>query len=501
MNFDYTGLLKLIAPETILVLAAFAALSVDLLLVRGRPLASRMGIGAAVTILGALAAIGWAGMFPHFGSVLDGVFAASPLTQFVKQIILVLVIMAALLSARGDFTENAGEYFALLLFAAVGMLFLVSSDNLLMVFLSLELTSLSLYILVAFNKRSIASAEAALKYFLFGGMSAAFTLFGLSLIYGLAGEIQLGLIPAGLKGRTGDPLFFVALTMVVIGFGFKIAAAPFHLWAPDTYQGAPTPSAAFIASGSKVASLFVFTRVMSVAFAGGEGGAVWRGFTPGWMPVLAMCAVVSMLLGNVAAIVQTSVKRLLAYSAIAHAGYMILGVMAAGHSGRSAQAMAALLYYVATYGLTVLGAFGVVTLVEKESGGDKLSSFAGLSKRAPVLSFCMMLFLLSLAGIPPLAGFVGKFYLFIAAAGAAPDLGLLWLVVLAIATSAVSLYYYLQVLKQIYVVEAPTSVPAVQPSAPLLVAVLLAAVGVVALGCAPGVLLDRLQEVIRLAGY
>ena len=212
-----------------------------------------------------------------------------------------------------------------------------------------------------------------------------------------------------LQGRGLDPLLLVAIVTTVIGFGFKVAAVPFHLWAPDAYEGAPTPSAAFIASGSKVASFYILAKILTLGFAGAEGSAVWHGYASGWTPVIAVVAV----LGNLTAIVQSSVKRLLAYSAIAHAGYMLLGVLANTPSSHSA-----LLFYVITYALTVLGAFGVVTVVEEATGGDALANFAGLSRRAPGLSLCLLVFLLSLAGIPPLAGFIGKFFVFSAAAGA-----------------------------------------------------------------------------------
>jgi NADH-quinone oxidoreductase subunit N len=501
MNFNYGDLLKLAAPETIVSLTALAALLCDLTAARTRPIRARMILAASVTVCGCGIALMWAAVMPRTGTLLDGGMVVTPLTQFVKQIVLVLTIVTALISVQGAFTEHIGEYFGLLLFATVGMLFLVSSENLLMIFLSLELTSLSLYILVAFNKQNINSAEAALKYFLFGGMSAAFTLFGLSLVYGLTGEINLSAIGTSLRGRTNDTLFLAALIMTLIGFAFKIAAAPFHLWAPDAYQGAPTPSAALIASGSKVASFFILARVVSLGFAGAEGSGEWRNFLAGWMAALAICAAMSMLLGNLAAIVQTSVKRLLAYSAIAHAGYMILGVMVTGYGGQGTQSLAPLLYYAATYALTTIGAFAVVMLVENIAGNDQLTSFSGLGKIAPFASFCMMIFMLSLAGIPPLAGFVGKFYVFTAALAASPqNLGLLWLVVLAVATSAVSLYYYLQVLKQIYVAE-PSPVKAGAPASKTLqFALIVAAIGVVLLGCAPNLLLDRLGGMITVAG-
>jgi NADH-quinone oxidoreductase subunit N len=318
----------------------------------------------------------------------------------------------------------------------------------------------------------------------------------LSLLYGLSGATNLGQIAAALKGKGLDPLLVVSLVMTVIGLGFKIAAVPFHLWAPDVYQGAPTPSAALIASGSKLAGFFVLARVMMLGFAGVEGSGTWRDFVSGWVPLLAVLATASMIAGNLAAIVQSSVRRLLAYSAIAHAGYALLAVLA-----NKAEAMPALLYYLATYGLTLVGAFGVVSVVEERAGGDRISAFAGLSRREPMLSFCMLIFMLSLAGIPPLAGFFGKFYVFATVLNSDPkNLGLLWLVVLAVAMSAVSLYYYLRVLKQIYA--ADQAEVAQVGRAPVFARIVLGllALGVVLLGCAPALLLDKLQEAVKTAG-
>jgi NADH-quinone oxidoreductase subunit N len=431
------------------------------------------------------------------GSVANAVLVVDPLTQLVKQALLVLTVFTAVVSLDSEFTDHIGEYFALVLLATVGMMFLVGSENILMIFISLELTSLSLYILTAFNKRSIQSAEAALKYFLFGGMAAAFTLFGLSLIYGLSGSTELRPIAMALKGKGLDPLLVAAIIMTVIGFGFKIAAVPFHLWAPDAYQGAPTPSAALIASGSKVASFFILAKVMILGFAGAGGSGGWRALASGWVPVLAVIAAFSMLLGNLAALAQSNVKRLLAYSAIAHGGYALLGVLS-----NNPQGVSSLVYYVVTYGLTTIGAFAVVAAVENGGGEGKLSDLAGLCRRSPLLSFCMMIFMLSLAGIPPLAGFFGKFYVFTAAVGSEPrNLGLLWLVSFAVAMSAVSLYYYLQVLKQIYVAEAPANAAALPATVPFQVGVVLLALGVVVLGCAPDLLVGRLATAIQALAW
>jgi NADH-quinone oxidoreductase subunit N len=488
---SYLELLNLAAPETILVVTVLAVLAADALALRGLELRFRLLVGAMISCVGCAAAIAWMLTLPQHATFLQGMLVVTPLTQFIKVALLVLTIFTLLLSVDTDFTPHVGEYYALILMATLGMMFLVSAEDILMIFLSLELTSLSLYILTAFNKRNPSSAEAALKYFLFGGMSAAFTLFGLSLLYGLSGATNLSQIAAAIKGPKLDPLLAVAIVMTVTGFGFKVAAVPFHLWAPDTYQGAPAPSAALIASGSKVAGFFILARVMMLGFKGVEGSGELHAYLPA-VPVLAVLAAASMILGNLAAIVQGSVRRLLAYSAIAHAGYMLLGVVPHGQQG-----LTALVYYVITYGLATLGAFGVVSVVESRAG-ERLSDFAGLSRRAPLLAFCMLVFMLSLAGIPPLAGFFGKFYVFASLLQAnLPGPGAIWLVVLALLMSAVSLYYYLQVLKQIYVAEpAPGTENMRVPIVSQVVLVLLT-VAVVVLGCAPNLLLGPLLNVIR----
>ena len=493
---SYLEILKLAVPEMIIVVTALVTLFADLTM-RGLEVRFRFIIGGMIACAGCAAAIAWMLLWPGHAIAPGGMLVVDPVVQFIQIALLVLTLFTVSISIESDFTEHAGEYLALILLAAVGMMFLVASEDILMIFISLELISLSLYILTAFNKRDIKSTEAGLKYFLFGGMSAAFTLFGLSLIYGLSGATNLREIAAAIAGKGLDPLLAVAIVMVTIGFGFKVAAVPFHLWAPDAYQGAPTPTAAFIASGSKVASFFIFAKVMMIAFAGVEGSGALLSHAPGWVPVMAVIAALSIVLGNLAAIVQSSVRRLLAFSAIAHAGYMLLAVMS-----HSRQGLASLIYYAVTYGLTTIGAFGVVAVVQRGTGGEYISCFAGLSRRAPAVSFCMLVFMLSLAGIPPLAGFFGKFYVFVAALNeGAPNPSLLWLVILAVAMSAVSLYYYLQVLKQIYAADPPAGgTPIPVPILSQVVLVLLAA-GVVLFGCAPALILNYLQHALEVGGF
>jgi len=484
---NYPQLLQFVAPEIIVTVTMLVVLGADLTVLRGKSLAVRFNFGALLSVLGCASAAGLAFHRHVEANLFDGILVVNQQIDFIKAAILVLTIFTLLISTSGQFTDHVGEYLSLILLGTIGLMFLVSSRDLLMIFVSLEFASLSLYILTAFNKHNEKSAEAALKYFLFGGMSAAFLLFGFSLLYGIANSTNLVEITKAVASMGLDPLLIAALVMTVIGFGFKVAAVPFHLWAPDAYEGAPTPSAAFIGSGSKVASFFILAKMLALAFTGTEGSAAWHGYVTGWTPVIAIVAALSMVLGNLTAIVQSSVKRLLAYSAIAHTGYMLLGVLSNTNDSSKA-----LMFYVITYGVTTVGAFGVVFVVEQATGSDSIASFKGLSKRAPGLALCLMIFLLSLGGIPPLAGFIGKFLLFSATVSAADNLGLLWLVILAIAMSAVSFYYYLRVLKSAYVEDAAADAPPIRVPLLTFLALALLALLVIWFGCAPGLLTQYL---------
>jgi NADH-quinone oxidoreductase subunit N len=476
----YTHLLHLAFPEVILAITSVIVLAVDLVILRGNTIKTRFTVASLLATFGCGAAIFHLVCAPQQTNLLNGVFLSSPLINTVQIILPALSIFTLLLSIDSTFTDHVGEFVALILFATIGMMFLVATQDLLVLFLSLELLSLSLYILTAFDKRNPRSSEAALKYFLFGAMSAAFLLFGFSLFYGLANSTSFTQIAAAIHAAPLNPLVIIAIVTSLVGFGFKVAAAPFHFWAPDVYQAAPAPAAAFIASSSKVASFFIFFEFMVIALGGSSGGAGWMHFVTGWAPVLALIAAASIILGNLVAIRQTSVRRLLAYSAIAHAGYMLLAIVA-----HTPQSLSALLYYVTTYALTTIGAFAVIDAIEQQTGSDQLSSFNGLSRRAPILSACLFVFMLSLAGIPPLAGFFGKFFLFVAVVS---DHSLVWLAILAIAGSAVSLYYYLQVLKRAYITNPDTDSPLNIPPFTQLV-ILLLAVSVILFGCVPNLLI------------
>jgi NADH-quinone oxidoreductase subunit N len=415
----------------------------------------------------------------------------SPLNSLFQIVCLVLAFFTVLLASRE--IPNYSEYLAIVLLATIGLLLLVSSEELLMIFIGLELTGLSLYLMTAFDKTDIRSAEAGLKYFLFGSTASAFTLFGLSFIYGMAGTTSLTAIAEGLAVQSLSPLLFAGIVMTLVGFAFKVAAAPFHLWAPDAYQGGPVSSAAFIASGSKVASFVVLGKIVLIGLGPVHGSADWHAMVAGWSPVLAVLAAFSILIGNLVALVQTNLRRLLAYSAVAHAGYTLLGIIAGGREGFSAT-----LFYTTIYAFTLIGAFGVVALVRHETGDD-LRNFAGLRARSPLLAGCMAIFMLSLAGLPPLAGFFGKFYLFSAAFRAGANHGLLWLVALALFGSLISLYYYLIVLKVIFQTEGAETRSLSSPAQNGLsrLTIVFAAAIVLFLGIAPQFLVARIIAALQ----
>ncbi len=514
---NYLELLRATLPETALEVATLVVLVVDLAFLRNAAQKTRAAVAALLGVIGCGVALWAVGVAPALRYGNDLLLTAGGSAGVAQCGVLALTALTLLLLIDSEFTRNPGEFVAVVLMSAAGGLLISAAQDLLVIFIGLELLSLGLYILTAFAKRSGRSAEAAIKYYLFGGMSAAFLLFGFSYLYGLSGSTSLPRVVLGTymaSANGGTPLLYVALVMVAAGLGFKVAAVPFHFWAPDTYEGAPAPAAAFIASVSKVASfallisisytIFWFPRMLHMvghvslqALApNAPHPRITIGFVSIWPLTLMLLSVASMVLGNLGALAQTSVRRLLAYSAIAHAGYILLGLAFFGWSNVSAQAI---LYYILTYGLTTIGAFGVVGVVERATGSDRLDAFLGLHKRNPVLAAVLLVLFLSLAGIPPFVGFWAKFNLFAAVltlgSGPSPFPGplsslptdALVLVALAVAFSAVSLYYYIQVLKRAYVMPAADESPVRAHPVTMTVLVAIAA-AVLVLGCLPALL-------------
>jgi len=480
---SYLQLLRLGVPEVILTVTALAVLTVGLT-------NNRRANGISVLIAASGLVISIAALHfltaPH-ANLGNAMLVISPLRTLFKSICLALAFFTVILARGTRFSEHGAEYIGIILFGTVGLMLLVGSEEFLMIFVGLELTGLSLYVLTGFDRTDPRSAEAGLKYFLFGSTASAFTLFGLSLIYGMCGTTALAAIGEKLTTQPVEPLLFAGLIMTLVGFAFKIAAAPFHLWAPDAYQGGPVPSAAFIASGSKVASFVVLGKIAFIGFAPLHGNAAWHAMQPGWAPVFATLAALSIVVGNLAALAQSNVRRLLAYSAVAHAGYTLVGFIAGGREG-----FAATLFYTTIYAFTLVGTFGVVALVRRDTGGDDLRNFTGLSNRSPLLAACLAVFMLSLAGLPPLVGFFGKFYLFSVAMRSGGNNGLLWLVALALFGSLISLYYYLVILKAAFTDEG-TEHPSARPERYVQMISLIALSAIILLlGICPSLLLDRI---------
>ncbi len=385
-------------------------------------------------------------------------------------IIATAVTVAMSLQYAADAGLAGAEYYALVLFAALGMMLMAAAGDLIIIFLGLETMSIAVYALAGFNRRDPKSNEAAIKYFLLGAFSTGFLLYGIALIYGAAGTIRLEPIRASLaSGISANPLLLLGLGLMLIGFGFKVAAVPFHMWTPDAYEGAPTPVTAFMAVGVKLAAFAGFLRIFMANL-----GAI----STEWTGVLWMLAVLTMTTGNVIALVQNNIKRMLAYSAIAHAGYVIVGMAA----GPSHGAGGAILFYLLAYAFTNLGAFAVVVALERSGEPhDAIADYRGLAREHPGLAAAMALCLLSLTGVPPLAGFVGKFYIFAAALNG----GLVWLVVIAVLNSVVSAYYYVAVIVAMYMQEGGVTVERMSRRPGLLISVAVSVAGVIALGVYP----------------
>ena len=467
---------RAIAPELALVGGGLLTLVIDAF----RPRVRR-DVLAGLT----LASVGLAAWFTFDlhdkrDVVMQGTLAVDGVALFAKLILLSTCAMSVIISYHylSRRRIHRGEYYPLLLFATAGMTLLAAANDLLLVFLALEVLSLSLYVLAGFARRDDASQESALKYFLLGAFSSAFLLYGIAIMYGATNTTNISgisLLAATADGR----LMFTGMALLAIGFCFKVAAVPFHMWTPDVYQGAPTSVTGFMAAGTKAAGFAAFLRVFLVAL----GPLQWD-----WRPVLWFVAVLTMVVGSVIAITQTDIKRLLAYSSIAHAGYVLVAVIAASREGT-----AAALFYLLVYAFMTLGSFGMV--IASAPGGRErstLNEWTGIGQRHPLFAGAMTLFLLSLAGIPPTAGFMAKFYVF----SAAVQSGETGLVVVGVLTSAIAAFFYLRVIVAMWLQDpAPGDMP-LGPSPALVGGLAIAAAVVVALGVWP----QALIELARNAG-
>jgi len=408
-----------------------------------------------------------------------GSYVVDHLSVFFTMVFCISSALAILISVEYNRREKirVGEYYSLILFCTVGMIILASSTDLIMIFLGIEIVSLCLYVLAGIRRGDVRSSEAALKYFLLGAFATGFLLYGMALLYGTTGTTKLaGIAEAIGSGQmSSQPLVLMGMVLLVLGFGFKVAAVPFHMWTPDVYQGAPTPVTAFMAVGPKAAAFAAFFRVFTEAM---------PELASSWDMILSIIAVITMFVGNLGAIVQTNIKRLLAYSSISHAGYLLIAIIARNSLGGSA-----LVFYMLVYTFMIFGAFGIVILIGREGKENlELEDYSGLGFQSPLLALSMSIFLLSLGGLPPLAGFIAKFYIF----QAALNEGYVILVVLAVLNSAISFYYYLRVIVYMYMKEPQGEFQITLTPITLLVVVISVLV-TVELGLFPGPVLSLAQ--------
>jgi len=455
--------IKYITPELILLVFSLSILICGLFIRKNNVL----GVFSLVGVIFAALSLyqSSATSLPIFSNLLLN----DPFAKFFKEIFLLITSVVILISmgykAFGE--EDRGEYYFLLLIVTIAMMLVVSSNNLLMIYVAFELVSLTSYILVGFLKRDALSSEGALKYFLFGALSTGIMLYGISFIYGLFGTTDLSVISVALTaGGTNNFIALISLILILAGMAFKCALVPFHMWVPDAYQGAPTPITAFISVGPKAVGFAILLRVFL------------KNFFPlfnGWVDLVTWVSILTMTVGNITALTQTNIKRMLGYSSIAQAGYILIGFVAG-----TALGIKAALFYLLVYTLMNLGAFGCVVLISNSIKSDLLEDYAGLYKRDPPAAFMLAVFLLSLSGIPPLAGFLGKFFVF----AAAIEAKFILIAVVGVINSIIALYYYVRVIKYMYL-EEPKADSIEPKSLALQAALIIMLAGVLVVGLCP----------------
>lgn len=471
--------LATILPELVLVLAGGVLVLADAFAPTLRP---RFGVLAGLSAVLALI-LRWVEPLP--GAVWTGALVMDPLARFVDTYILAALVLVAVMADPYLSRTQAryGEFYGLLLWSGCGAMVLAKADHLLVVFIGLELLSISLYVLIAFHRESGISLEAGWKYLVVGAFASAFLLFGIALLFGATGTFSLGVTAHLVAGQpvTANPLLLVALAFILTGFGFKLALVPFHAWAPDVYQGSPTPVTAFLSVVPKGAMLVVLARtVASIAP---------QSLTPRWIPLLAVIAVASQTLGNLVAIAQRDVKRMLAYSGIAHMGYALVGIVAFGPDG-----LTGVLVYLAAYTFMNIAAFAVVSAFsENEDEPHLITDLAGQGWQRPFLSFALAISMFSLAGIPPTVGFVAKFLVF----RAAVNDHMVWLAVVGVLNSLVSVFFYVRVVYFLYMKPLPRRAPTYSEPWAVRIVAGVCALAMVVLGLVPGWLLTAAEHAVR----
>ena len=471
--------LELFIPELSLAGFAIVVILLDLFI-------QRKGWLVVISLAGIVVAAGftlamWGGTSQ---AIFNNMLAVDNFALFFKLLFLGIAALIILSSVDyvSKFTHFQGEYYALILISTLGMMLMAATTELISLYIALELTSISLYVLVGFLKNS-KSSEASLKYLLLGAVASAILLYGMALVFGFTGKTQLGEIAQVIQTTSASPALILGIVLMIAGFGFKMAAVPFHMWVPDVYEGAPTPITAYLSVASKAAGFAIILRVFYSAF----GLPQWLSLD--WGLTIAVLAAIGMTLGNVAAIPQTNIKRMLGYSSIAQAGYLMIGLATVGFSpAANILGQSGVLFFLASYALTNLGAFIAIIAISNKLNSDQIKDYSGMFKRAPFLTLALTLCLFSLIGMPPAAGFMAKFYIF----SSAVQHNLLWLVVIAVINSVISAYYYLRVAKVMWLGE-PASEEKVPSSGALRVALALSCFGVLLLGIIPGYVM-RLAE-------
>jgi len=466
MNFQLPDIAP-VRPELTMTAVALIVLLVDLL-VRRKEVLALLSIAGVAVVAYTLAGTS--------GTTFGGMFVSDGYSTFFKLIFFVNVVLSVLISIKYIVIEkvNHGEYYALILFSTIGMMIMASAADLIVLYLGLELMALSTYVLAGFIRHSVRSNEAALKYFLLGAFSSAFLLYGISMIYGLTGTTNIPAIALYIseKGLAGNPALLLSVILFTVAFGFKIAAAPFHMWAPDVYEGAPTSITAFMSVGPKAAGFAVLGRVFMVAFASVKVD---------WAAILIPISILTMGVGNIVALSQTNIKRMLAYSSIAHAGYALLGIITGNNQG-----LASMMNYLMIYAFMNIGAFAVIIMLRSEGFmGEDITDYEGLAKTHPLAAALMLIFMFSLTGIPPTAGFIGKLYIFMSAINA----GYTWLVVIAVIFSAISAYFYLRIVMYMYMRE-PREVVTLSTSPTTGLALTVSTAAVLLIGVFPSTLIE-----------